>query len=116
MIETGPVDKTLQAGENLMLNCTGINNMDATQNLTINWIFTALDRDNTQKMFTVADSKVMQVEVDEFTITSFFTISNVMSSNSGEYTCVVFNRESVQPVNASATVTVFCKFIHYLLV
>ena len=104
------MDQTLQAGENLTLNCTGVNNIDATQPLTINWMFIALDGDNTPTLYTINRPQVTQVEMDDnITVISYFTINGVVSSNSGEYGCYVFNSEEVRPVSANATVTVFCK-------
>ena len=111
-IDIAPQDKILQAGENLTLNCTGVNNMDATQPLTIVWIFTALGRDNTQRFFTTSDSQVTKIELDDnITVISYFTINGVMSRDSGEYDCYILNRQDpeVQPVTANATVTVLCK-------
>ena len=111
-INVGPVDQMLQARENLTLNCTGVNNMDATQPLTINWMFTALDGDNTQTLYYTIDSpQVIQMEMDDnFTIIGYFTINSVASSDSGEYGCYVFNNPRVRPVSANATVTVFCNY------
>ena len=40
MITTGPVDKILNAGMVLELNCTAVNNDGATRPLVIMWMFT----------------------------------------------------------------------------
>ena len=108
----------LQARENLTLSCTGMNNVDATQPLTIIWMFTALDGRNTQTMFNVSSTEVTEMRLsDDITVTSVFTVIGVTSDDGGQYFCIVFNRnESLSTTgdNASATVIVFCK--HYACV
>ena len=101
----------LQATDTLVLNCTGKNNIDATQPLRINWMFTSFNIQNQQRLYTVSDPEVTEMRLDDdITVTSVLTINNVQPTNGGVYDCLVFNRDMVQPVIANATVNVFCKY------
>ena len=101
----------LQAGQTLILNCTGMNNADATWPLRINWLFTAFDPQNAQKLYTIHDPEVTEMEVDgNITVRSILTINNVPPTSGGVYGCLVSNRDMVQPNIVNATVNVLCKY------
>ena len=102
--------------DNLVLNCTGENNMDATRPLRIYWLFMSFDTQNQQRLYTVSDPEVTEMRLDDnITVISFFTINNVPPTNGGVYGCLVFNRDMVQPVMENATVSVFCKYYTSIL-
>ena len=101
----------LQATDTLVLNCTGENNIDATQLLRINWLFTSFDIQNQRRLYNISDSEVAEMRRDDnITVISVLTINNVQPTNGGVYDCLVFNRDMVRPVIANATVIVFCKY------
>ena len=110
MILVGPVDQELQARDALALNCTGMNNIDATRPLRINWMFTSFDTRNSQDVFENGSTNVIEMR-DNLTVTSFFTIDSVMPNDGGIYGCLVFNREDVDSVVENATVNVLCKYV-----
>ena len=102
----------LQANtDDLILNCTAENNINATQPLTIRWMFTSFDNQNTQTVYTVSNPEVTEMRLDDnITVISVLTINNVPPTNGGVYSCLVSNRDMEPSAEANATVIVFCKY------
>ena len=102
----------LQTGERLVLNCVGENNMDATQELTITWLFTSFDVQNPQRMYTVDDPEVTEIRMDDIgRVNSSFTIPSVGPEDGGIYACLLSNRNGTPiTVMENATINVFCKW------
>ncbi len=109
-IDTGPVDQELEAGERLALNCTGVNNPDATMPLRVNWFLTSFDSQFPQDLYNISDPRVVEIRMpDNITVMSFFVIDPVMASDAGVYGCQVSNRDGILPIERNATVNVLCE-------
>ena len=112
MIVVGPEDQELRAREKLVLNCVGVNNEDATMPLRINWLFTSFDVNVHQVLYTIDDSEVSEIRLDDnITVNSSFVIESVMPDEDGVYRCLVFNRNEAARAEDNATVNIFCKLI-----
>ena len=112
LIAVGPMNQTLQAGEDLTLTCTGVNNDDASMPLAIFWLFAAANGVNSQTLLNSSDPRVTEMRLDDnVTVVSYFTVINVTANYTGNYTCVLSNRALGTPRAAMemVTVTVFCK-------
>ena len=93
-------------GSDITLQCIARNNADAPNELQFYWYHNGHSitpsRDITvnstsENVTRVANSELMVLQVTE--------------SDSGEYQCTVTNRDTVDGVNATADVTVLCKYI-----
>jgi hypothetical protein len=110
MIDTGPVNQELQAGERLNLSCTGVNNDDATMPLRINWMFNSFDSQFPQGLYNVTDPRVNEIRMtDNITVISFFIIDPVMETDAGVYACQVSNRDGIPPIEQNANVNILCE-------
>ena len=117
MILVGPDDQELQAGERLVLRCSGQNNEDATMPLRINWFFTSFDSEFPQRLYTIDNPQVNETRLPDNVniVNSSFVNNSVIASNGGVYGCQVSNRDGVFPVEQNATVIVFCKYCSRVL-
>ena len=111
MILIGPNDQELQAGERLVLSCSGQNNEDATMPLRVNWFFTSFDRQFPQRLYTIDDPQVNEIRLpNNITTNNTFVIDPVMATDGGVYGCQISNRYGILPIEQNATVNVLCKY------
>ena len=102
----GPYSINAVMGSDITLECIAQNNADAPNELQFYWYHNGHSitpsRDITihstsENATRVANSELVVLQVTE--------------SNSGEYQCTVTNRDTVDGVNATADVTVLCKYV-----
>ena len=87
-----------------------MNNVGASRNLTIVWIFISFDQPLRTRFFNVTDPEVTEM-VGQDTLMSTFRINEAASSNGGMYGCHAYNRELGDAVIANSSVTVFCELM-----
>lgn len=102
---TNPVDMTVTTNDNLVLNCTAMNNEGAPRPLEVNWIFEGRVLMNDQDTMIVNEMSDENMDI----VTSTLTVPRVTRSNAGQYQCSAFNREFTDDGRSElATVTVNC--------
>ena len=88
-----------------------MNNVGASRNLIIVWIFTSFDQPLRNGIFNVNNSQVTEMMVGQDRLMSTFRINEAASINGGMYGCHAYNRELGDAVIANSSVTVFCECV-----
>ena len=101
MIIQNPVNTTVTVNDTLTLNCTAINNEDAPNPLTFEWVINGRVRD---------DIDPSGIQVGNNTYLSQLVIDRVTRGDDGTYVCRVHNRAFEDIIDGSIViVTVQCE-------